>query len=37
MEDDMETQVLKFLNARKQNQQQQRRTLWQNLAASGLR
>ena len=37
MEDDMETQVLRFLNARKQNQEQQRRTLWQNLAASGLR
>ena len=37
MEDDMETQVLRFLNARKQNQEQQRRSLWQNLAASGLR
>ena len=37
MEDDMETQVLRFLTARKQNQEQQRRTLWQNLAASGLR
>ena len=37
MEDDMETQVLRFLTARKQNQEKQRRTLWQNLAASGLR
>ena len=37
MEDDMETQVLRFLTTRKQNQEQQRRTLWQNLAASGLR
>ena len=37
LQDDMETQVLRFLTARKQNQEQQRRTLWQNLAASGLR
>ena len=37
LQDDMETQVLRFLNARKQNQAQQRRSLWQNLAASGLR
>ena len=36
MEDDLETQVLKFLSARRTSQQQQRRQLWQNLATAGL-
>ena len=36
-EDDMETQVLQFLNARKQSQAQKRNALWQQLASSGLR
>ena len=35
--DDMETQVLQFLHARKQSQAQKRNTLWQQLASSGLR
>ena len=37
MEDDMQTQVLQFLTARKASQQQKRNTLWQQLASSGLR
>ena len=37
MEDDMSTQVLLFLTARKRNQESKRRNLWQNLASSGLR
>ena len=37
MEDDMETQILQFLTARKQYQESTRRSLWQNLASSGLR
>ena len=36
MQDDLETQVLRFLTARKYSQEQQRRSLWQNLASSGL-
>jgi len=35
--DDMETQVLQFLHARKQSQAQKRNALWQQLASSGLR
>jgi len=35
--DDMETQVLQFLNARKASQAQKRNALWQQLASSGLR
>ena len=37
MEDDMETQILQFLSARKKDQESKRRALWQNLASSGLR
>ena len=37
MEDDMETQILQFLTARKQSQQTKRHELWQQLASSGLR
>ena len=37
MEDDMETQILQFLSARKRDQESKRRNLWQNLASSGLR
>ena len=37
MEDDMSTQVLRFLTARKRDQESKRRNLWQNLASSGLR
>ena len=37
MEDDMETQILQFLSARKRDQESKRRNLWQNFAASGLR
>ena len=37
MEDDMETQILQFLSARKRDQETKRRALWQNLASSGLR
>ena len=37
MEDDLSTQVLQFLTARKRDQETKRRTLWQNLASSGLR
>ena len=37
MEDDMQTQVLQFLTARKASQQQKRNALWQQLASSGLR
>ena len=37
MEDDMSTQVLRFLTARKRDQELKRRNLWQNLASSGLR
>ena len=37
MQDDLEIQVLRFLTARKYSQEQQRRSLWQNLASSGLR
>jgi hypothetical protein len=36
MQDDMETQVLQFLTARKQSQQAKRNELWQRLASSGL-
>ena len=35
-DDDMETQVLKFLNARKQTQVQKRNVLWKQLALHGL-
>ena len=37
MQDDMETQILQFLTARKKDQANKRHTLWTNLAASGLR
>ena len=37
IEDDMETQILQFLSARKRDQESKRRNLWQNLASSGLR
>ena len=37
MEDDMSTQVLRFLTARKRDQESKRRNLWQNLASNGLR
>ena len=37
LEDDMSTQVLRFLTARKRDQESKRRNLWQNLASSGLR
>ena len=37
MEDDMQTQILRFLTARKRYQESKRRSLWQNLASSGLR
>ena len=37
MEDDMQTQILRFLTARKRDQESKRRSLWQNLASSGLR
>ena len=37
MEDDMETQILQFLSARKRDQETKRRALWQNLASSGFR
>jgi hypothetical protein len=37
IEDDMETQILQFLSARKRDQESKRRSLWQNLASSGLR
>ena len=37
MQDDMETQILQFLTARKKDQSQKRHTLWTNLASSGLR
>ena len=37
IEDDMETQILQFLSARKRDQDSKRRNLWQNLASSGLR
>ena len=37
MEDDMETQILQFLSARKKDQESRRRALWQNLVSSGLR
>ena len=37
MQDDMETQILRFLSARKQDQSQKRQNLWANLASSGLR
>lgn len=37
MEDDMETQVLQFLTARKASQQTKRHELWARLAESGLR
>ena len=37
MQDDMETQILSFLTARKKDQAQKRHTLWTNLASSGLR
>ena len=37
MEDDMQTQVLQFLTARKASQQQKRNALWKQLASSGLR
>ena len=37
IEDDMSTQVLRFLTARKRDQESKRRNLWQNLASSGLR
>ena len=37
MQDDVETQVLRFLTARKYSQEQQRRSLWQNLGSSRLR
>ena len=36
MQDDVETQVLQFLTARKQSQQVKRNDLWQRLASSGL-
>jgi hypothetical protein len=36
MQDDMETQVLQFLTARKVSQQTKRNELWKRLAASGL-
>ena len=36
MEDDMETQILQFLTARKRDQESKRRNLWHNLASSGL-
>ena len=36
LEDDMETQILAFLTARKRDQESKRRSLWQNLASSGL-
>jgi hypothetical protein len=37
IEDDMETQILQFLSARKRDQESKRRNLWQNLASSRLR
>ena len=37
MQDDMETQILSFLTARKREQANKRHTLWTNLASSGLR
>ena len=37
MEDDMQTQILRFLTARKRDQESKRRSLGQNLASSGLR
>ena len=37
MEDDMQTQILRFLTARKRDQESKRRSLWQNLASNGLR
>ena len=37
IEDDMETQILQSLCARKREQESKRRNLWQNLASSGLR
>ena len=37
MQDDMETQILQFLTARKAEQANKRHALWTNLASSGLR
>ena len=37
MEDDMQTQILRFLTARKRDQESKRRSSWQSLASSGLR
>ena len=37
MQDDMETQVLQFLTARKKDQVNKRHALWTNLASCGLR
>ena len=37
MQDDMETQILQFLTARKKDQANKRHALWTNLASSGLR
>ena len=37
MRDDVETQILRFLSARKRDQESKRRNLWQNLESNGLR